>query len=129
VLDSTVRDLAQGKNFGAFTFHLPSGDMSTHIMWVDADDDHVLINTEVERAKAKAVDKDPQVTVTIWDQASPYRYAEVRGRVVETDSSPTARAHIDELSRKYTGADYAGEIKSDRVILRIEPTRVRTWGL
>jgi PPOX class probable F420-dependent enzyme len=129
VLDSTVRDLAQGKNFAAFSFHLPSGDVSTHVMWVDADDEHVLINTEVERAKAKAVAKDPQVTVTIWDQESPYRYAEVRGHVVATDSSSTAREHIDELSGTYTGAEYGGEIKSDRVILRIEPTRVRTWGL
>ena len=33
--------------------------------WVDADDDHVLINTEVHRAKFKAVERDPRVTVTI----------------------------------------------------------------
>ncbi len=129
MLDPKVRDLAQAPNFAAYSFHVPSGDISTHVMWVDADDEHILINTEVERAKAKAVDKDPQVTVTIWDRESPYRYAEVRGRVVATDSGPSARSHIDALSRKYTGADYAGEIKSDRVILRLEPTRVRTWGL
>lgn len=129
MLDPTVRDLAKEPNFAAFSFHQPSGDIATHVMWVDADDEHVLINTEVERAKAKAVAKDPRVTVMIWDRESPYRYAEVRGRVVATDSGPSARSHIDELSQRYTGADYAGEIKSDRVILRIEPTRVRTWGL
>ncbi len=129
MLDPTVRDLAKEPNFAAFSFHPSSGDIATHVMWVDADDEHVLINTEVERAKAKAVAKDPRVTVMIWDRESPYRYAEVRGRVVATDSGPSARSHIDELSQRYTGADYAGEIKSDRVILRIEPTRVRTWGL
>jgi PPOX class probable F420-dependent enzyme len=129
VLNPVARDLARGKNFGAYSFRLPSGDVSTHVMWVDADDEHLLINTETHRAKAKAVAADPRVTVTIWDQESPYRYAEVRGRVVATETGPTAREHIDALSQKYTGGDYAGEIKSERVILRIEPERVRTWGL
>jgi PPOX class probable F420-dependent enzyme len=98
-------------------------------MWVDADDEHILINTETERAKAKAVAADPRVTVTIWDVEAPYRYAEVRGKVIASETGPAAREHIDALSQKYTGADYAGEIKSERVILRIEPSHVRTWGL
>ena len=50
-------------------------------MWVDADDDQLLINTEIHRAKYKAIQQHPEVTVTIWDHANPYRYAEVRGRV------------------------------------------------
>ena len=48
-------------------------------MWVDADDDHVLINTEVHRAKFKAVERDPRVTVMIWERENPYSYVEVRG--------------------------------------------------
>ena len=94
----------------------------THVMWVDADDDHVLINTEVHRAKFKAVERDPRVTVTIWVKDDPYTYAEVRGRVVETVRGPVARAHIDALSQKYRGRDFdPGNITSERVILRISP--------
>ena len=94
----------------------------THVMWVDADDDHVLINTEVHRAKFKAVEGDPRVTVTIWAKDDPYTYGEVRGRVVETVRGPEARAHNDALSRKYRGRDYdPGNITSERVILRIAP--------
>ena len=94
----------------------------THVMWVDADEDHVLINTEVHRAKFKAVERDPRVTVTIWDREDPYTYAEVRGRVVEIVRGPAARAHIDSLSRKYRGRDYdESKITSERVILRIAP--------
>ena len=33
-------ELAQGANFAAFTVHLGSGAAMTHVMWVDADDDH-----------------------------------------------------------------------------------------
>lgn len=121
-VDPNVRDLAQAPNFAAFTVHLQSGAAMTHVMWVDADDDHVLINTEVHRAKFKAVERDPRVTVTVWEKDNPYTYAEVRGRVVETVRGPEARAHIDSLAQKYLGRDYDPEkIQSERVILKIVP--------
>ena len=117
-----MRELAQGANFAAFTVHLGSGAAMTHVMWVDADDDHVLINTEVHRTKFKAVERDPRVTVMIWVKDDPYTYAEVRGRVVETVHGPEARAHIDALAQKYLGRDYdPANIQSERVILRIAP--------
>ena len=125
-VDPGVRDLARGANFAAFTVLLRSGQPMTHVMWVDAEDDHVLINTEVHRAKYEAVRRDPRVTVTIWKRDDPYRFAEVRGRVVETVTGPEARQHIDALSRKYRNRDYdEANIGSERVILRIAPDRQR----
>jgi PPOX class probable F420-dependent enzyme len=123
VIDPAVVALAQGKNFAAFTTMLADGRPMTHVMWVDADADHILINTEVHRQKFKNVERDPRVTVTIIDAANPYRFAEVRGDVVATVAGPEAREHIDALSRKYMDRLYAGEIKSERVILKIAPAR------
>ncbi len=121
-VDQRVKALAQAPNFAALTVLLRSGAAMTHVMWVDADDDHVLINTEVHRAKFRAVERDPRVTVTILDRSDPYVYAEVRGHVVEPVRGPDARAHIDRLSRKYRGRDYDDSaITSERVILRIAP--------
>jgi PPOX class probable F420-dependent enzyme len=121
-VDAQVTELAHGANFAALSVLLGSGRPMTHVMWVDADDDHVLINTEVHRAKFRAVMRDPRVTVTIWKHDDPYTYAEVRGTVVETVRGPEARAHIDKLSRKYRGRDYdPARITSERVILRIVP--------
>ena len=121
-LDPRVRELAQGANFAALTVNLPSGRAMTHVMWVDADDDHVLINTEVHRAKFKAMERDPRVTVMIWEHDNPYSYVEVRGRIVETVRGPEARAHIDALSQKYFGRDYdPAIITSERVIVKIAP--------
>jgi PPOX class probable F420-dependent enzyme len=117
-----VRELANEANFASLTVNLRSGAAMTHVMWVDADDDHVLINTEVHRAKFEAVRRDPRVTVMIWVRDDPYSYAEVRGRIVETVHGPEARAHIDALSQKYLGRDYdPARIQSERVILRIAP--------
>jgi len=124
-LPTEVLELARAANFAAFTVHLKSGDAMTHVMWVDADDDHVLINTEIHRAKFKTVERDPRVTVMIWEKANPYHYVEVRGRVVETVGGAEARAHIDALSQKYHGTDYnANNITSERVILKIAPHAV-----
>ena len=125
-LDPRVRKLAQAPNFATLSVILRSGRPMTHVMWVDAEADHVLINTEAHRAKFRAIERDPRVTVTVWQRDDPYTYAEVRGQVVETVRGPEARAHIDSLSRKYRGKDYDdAAITSERVILRIAPETVR----
>jgi PPOX class probable F420-dependent enzyme len=129
MLDPVIRDLARGKNFGSISFHLPNDAIATHVMWVDADDQHVLINTEVHRQKYKAIQADKNVTVTIWSSENPYSYAEVRGAVTGEVRGPEAREGIDALSRKYTGEDYQPEVQSERVILQITPSRQRKNGL
>jgi PPOX class probable F420-dependent enzyme len=126
MLEPRIRDLAQGVNFAALTVILPSGHPMTHIMWVDADDEHILINTELGRAKASAMDTDPRVTVAIWDASNPYSYAEVRGTVVGTTSGPAAAEHIDALSQKYVGTPYSFGPTDRRVMYRIEPFRQRS---
>ncbi|HET9070538.1 MAG TPA: PPOX class F420-dependent oxidoreductase [Acidimicrobiales bacterium] len=128
MLDARARDLARGNNFAAFTTLLPDGQPSTHVMWVDADDDHVLINTEVHRQKYRNVTRDPRVVVTVIDAGSPYSYAEIRGRVTRTVTGEEARAHIDRLSEKYQGTPYSVPIESERVLLEITPDRIRYNG-
>jgi PPOX class probable F420-dependent enzyme len=125
MVDDEVKRLAQGKNFGNLTTLLPTGQPMTQVMWVDADDDYVLINTETHRQKYKNVARDPRVAVAIVDGDNPYHYAEVRGQVVGEVTGPAARAHIDQLSEKYTGGPYTNPITSERVILQIAPDRQR----
>ena len=130
-LDPTVRALAtEGRNFAAFTTLQADGQPSTHVMWVHADDEHVLINTEVHRAKYKRVQKDPRVALAIVDEANPYRYVEVRGRVIGEVRGDEARADIDRLAQKYMGVDtYPNPIQSERVVLRITVDHVTGMNL
>src|SRR5918997_1956725 len=119
-----VLELARGQNFAALTTLLPGGHPQTQVMWVDANEQHLLINTEVHRQKFRNVERDPRVTVTIWDKEDPYRFVEVRGEVVEKVRGQEALDHIDELSQKYRGGPYnKSRIKSERVVLRISPLR------
>lgn len=130
MLEPAIRDLAStGRNFATLSVQLPNGQIAGHVMWVDAAEDQVLINTEVHRAKYKAIQQHPEVTVTVWDAQNAYRYAEIRGRVVGEVRGDEARGHIDTLSRRYLGHDYQATIQSERVVLRIEPVRQRSSGL
>ncbi|MDQ3182864.1 MAG: PPOX class F420-dependent oxidoreductase [Actinomycetota bacterium] len=122
-LHPMVLELARAPNFAALTTLLPGGHPQTQVMWVDANEQHLLINTEVHRQKFRNVERDPRVTVTIWDKEDPYRFVEVRGEVVEKVKGQEARKHIDELSQKYRGKPYQTQIRSERVVLRIAPSR------
>ena len=127
-LEPGVVELARGPNFCAYAGLRPDGSPFNHILWVDCDDEHVVVNTEVHRAKAKWADQEPRVAVVIWDASDPYHYAEIRGQVVERVTGEEARTHIDALSNKYTGKDYDPDaIKSERVMLKIAPTRQRVY--
>ncbi len=125
MIEPAVKGLATAKNFATLSFHLPSGDIASHVMWVDADDEHMLINTERHRIKYRSMTSDGPVTVTVWDLANPYRYVEVRGVVDGEIGGDEARLHIDELSQRYLGHDYSATIQSERVILKIRPERQR----
>ena len=98
-----LRALATGGNFATLTTLLPDGRPAAQVMWVDCDDDCVLINTELHRQKFKNVERDPRVVVCIWDKDDPYHYIEVRGDVVEIIRGEPARQHIDELAMRYFG--------------------------
>ena len=123
LLDERTIALATGKNFAVFTTLRPDGHPAAQVMWIDADGDHLQINTEVHRRKFRHhVLADPRVTVTIWQADNPYEYAEIRGVVDEIVRGQPAREHIDRLAIRYFGRPYdPEEIESERVILRIRP--------
>jgi len=129
-MDNDLKTFASAKNFAALSTLAADGQPRTHIMWIDADDEHLLVNTEVHRAKYKDMERDARVTVTVINGENPYQFVEARGRVVDTVTGPQARAHIDTLAKKYMGADtYPGDIQSERVIVKIAPEKLHKNNL
>lgn len=93
-------------------------------MWVGLRDGKIVLNTETHRKRYRNLRRDPRIRVLIRDEVDSQRYAEVRGEVTETATGPEARAHINELCRKYAGVGFPDEaIKSERVILVVTPRR------
>ena len=125
-LDEDATRLAKGKNLATVVTLMPGGQPQALLTWVDADDEHVLVNTEPQRQRVRNVARDPRITVLIHGE-DPGDWAEVRGHVVATVSGDEARRHIDELSRKYTGHGYARQVgPGGRVILKVAPDKVNT---
>lgn len=128
MLDEKTLELARGPNFASLATLMPDGTPQVHLMWVDADDDHILINTEVHRRKFKNMMANPTATVLIVHRDDPWSYVEVRGAVTDTVTGPVARSHIDALAHKYLGVDvYPNPITSERVICKIAPKRIVTY--
>ncbi len=122
-------DLFNKKAFGSLGTLMPDGSPQVTPVWVDRDGDTVLVNTAKGRQKDKNIQRDPRVSVTLIDPDNPYRYLEIRGKVVEaTDKG--AKDHIDKMAKKYLGVDkypYA-QPGEQRLLLKIRPERVNTMG-
>jgi PPOX class probable F420-dependent enzyme len=126
-LDADVVRLAKGKNLATVVTLMPDGQPQALLTWVDTDGEHVLVNTEPQRQRARNIRRDPRITVLIHSADDPWDWAEVRGKVVETVAGEPAREHIDELSRKYVGSDYRNPIgPQGRIILKIAADKVNT---
>lgn len=124
MLEEKARALLSAPNFAALTTLLPDGQPQTHMVWVGTDGEHVLVNTEVHRQKARNAKRDSRATVLIFDKNDMWSWVEIRGEVVEMVTGPEARSHIDELAHKYLGVDeYPNPIQSERVIIKIAPRR------
>lgn len=124
--EDTVR-LAKGQNLATVVTLMPDGQPQALLTWVDTDGEHVLINTEPQRQKARNVARDPRITVLIHSKDNPWDWSEVRGRVTETVGGQEARDHIDALSHKYNGKDYANPIgEQGRIILKVAADKVNT---
>jgi PPOX class probable F420-dependent enzyme len=122
-------DLFNKKAFASLATLMPDGSPQVTPVWCDYDGEHVLFNTASGRVKDKNLQREPRVSLAILDPDNPYRYLEVRGRIVER-TEQGADEHINKLTKKYLDLDKypyrgPGEI---RVIYKIKPERVSVMG-
>ncbi|MEU9120155.1 PPOX class F420-dependent oxidoreductase [Streptomyces sp. NPDC048506] len=105
----------------------PDGSPQLSPVWVKRDGEEILFSTTVGRRKERNLRRDPRVSIVVQPFDAPYSYAEIRGTATLTTEG--GRQLIDELSRKYTGKDYADfnpqAVEDDeRVVVRITPRKV-----
>jgi len=105
---------------------MPDGSPQVTPVWCDLQDGLVLVNTAQGRQKDRNLRRDPRVGLAISDPDNPYRYLQVRGRVVGIDEKG-ADAHIDKMAKKYLNQEKypyrrPGEV---RVLYKIEPERIQ----
>ena len=123
------RDLFDGKALAHLATLMPDGRPQVTPVWCDFDGECVRINSTRGRRKDLNMRRDARVALSMCDPDDPFRYLEVRGRVVEI-TEQGADAHIDSLASKYMGVESypyrrAGEV---RVTYRIAPERFTSMG-
>jgi PPOX class probable F420-dependent enzyme len=117
-------DLFQKRAFAHLATLMPDGSPQVTPIWIDYDGRYLLVNSARGRQKDRNMENNPLVALSIVDPDDPYRYLQVRGRVVEI-TQEGADAHIDKMAKKYLGQERypyrkPGEV---RVIYKIEPQR------
>lgn len=125
MLSTEQKEFFSKPNFGHMATLDPDGSPQVTPVWIDVDDQHILVNSAVGRRKVLNVKRDPRVAVEVVEQENPYSMLSVKGTVVEM-TTEGADDHINALSKKYLNQDVypfrqPGE---ERIIIRIRPDHV-----
>jgi PPOX class probable F420-dependent enzyme len=122
-------DLFGKKAFANLATLMPDGSPQVTPVWVDFDGARIIVNSARGRQKDRNIKRNPAVALAVVDPGNPYRYLEVRGRVVEI-TEEGASEHIDKMAKKYLGVDkYPNRAPGEvRVLYRIEPLHVTFMG-
>ncbi len=123
------QDLLSKPAFANLATLMPDGQPQVTPVWCDFDGQNIVVNSAKGRQKDRNMRRDARVSLAIQDPANPYRYLEVRGRVVDI-TEEGADAHIDRMAKKYLNKEkypnrQPGEV---RVLYKIEPQRFTSMG-
>ena len=130
-IQSTNRymDLLERPLLAVLSTIMPDGSPQATPLWFDTDGSYIRINSARGRTKDLNMRRDPRVALVIVDDANPYRYVQIRGRVVKFIEGDVAREHINQLSQRYTGQDWELMRPDEvRVMYLIEPEHVSGLG-
>jgi PPOX class probable F420-dependent enzyme len=123
--DPGPRELLEAPNYAVISTINQNGLIHNTIVWISAEDASVAVNSALGRLWPKNLQRDPRVTVLVYEAGDPYHYVEIRGTAVGTEAG--ADEQINALSKKYIGQDeYPYRRPGERRIkFVIQPEHVR----
>ncbi len=103
----------------------PKGEPQNNPVWFEWDGSHIMFSQTKGRQKFHNLQREPRVAVSIVDPNDPYRYLEVRGKVVRVDEDPD-KQFINKMAKKYLDQDVYpwNQPGDERVVIVIEPEKV-----
>jgi PPOX class probable F420-dependent enzyme len=115
------------KSFANIATIGPRGEPQNNPVWFDYRDGKIRFSQTTARQKLRNLKRDPRVAISIIDPENPYRYLELRGKVVNVRPDRD-RAFGNHLAMKYTGGPMQSEDPPgvERVIVEVEPEHATT---
>lgn len=103
----------------------PQGEPQTSPVWIDWDGQYLKFSHTTSRQKYRNLQREPRVSLSAYDPADPYRYIEIRGKLVRIEPDEDYE-FINKMSKKYIDEDvYPGlEPGEERIVVYIKPERV-----
>lgn len=124
MIPDRLRDLLEQPYYGALGTVRPDGTVQVNPMWFEYDGEHLLFTHTVTRQKYRNLQQNPSMSLMVYDPAQPYRYIEVRGRLVEVVPDPDGAFYV-RLGQRYGNADQeAPPDRAHRVILKMSVEKV-----
>lgn len=131
-LSDAARKIIDAPNPAVLATVNPDGSPQTSVVWVRRDGNDLLISSAAGRRKDKNLARDPRVSMTVYDQADPLQYVEVRGlaSVSEDPGRQLAVSLAEEYEGPGAGQEYL-ELPPEviRIVIRITPQRVQRCAL
>jgi PPOX class probable F420-dependent enzyme len=118
-LPDGVRDLVDGPNFAHVATVLPDGGPHSVPVWIGLEGGRIAFFTLPDSRKARNLDRDPRVAISMTDRKQPYVMARVSGRVAERLEGDAALGVIDRIVAKYRRTPYPQ--REDNIAYLIEP--------
>jgi PPOX class probable F420-dependent enzyme len=114
-----VRRLLDRPNYAHVATLLPDGAPHSVPVWIAIEGDNLAILTGPGSRKARNIERDPRVAISLIDVDQPFLSVLIRGQVVELVDGDRAWEIIDRISQKYIGQPYP--LRTDRIVLLIKP--------
>ncbi len=113
--------ILNARHFATVATVLPDCSPEATVVWIETDGQYIYFNTAFPRLKARNLQRDNRVAITVVDPAHPYRdVLAIRGRAELITEG--AKEHIDKLARMYTGKPFkAYRPDQTRVIVKVTP--------
>ena len=127
-MTADVRRLVERPNYAHIATLMPDGAPHSVPVWIDVEGDNLAFLTGPGSRKARNLERDPRVAISIIDADQPNASALIRGQVVERIEGDRAWEIIDRISQKYIGQPYP--MRTDRIIFLIKPDHAQavTFG-
>jgi PPOX class probable F420-dependent enzyme len=101
--DQEVRALLEQPNYAVISTFNSDGSILSTVVWINTEDGAVAVNSAIGRRWPTNLERDPRVTVLVYEGQNPYNYVEIRGTATATRQG--ADEHIDALTKKYINQD------------------------
>lgn len=124
MIPAALRDLLENPNYGALGTVRPDGTVQVNPMWFEFDGEHVLFTHTTTRQKYRNLQANPSMSLMVFDPEMPYRYIEVRGRLVDEVADPEGAFYVRLGQRYGNPAQEAPADSADRVILKMSVEKV-----